>query len=114
MVLDHSNCFVQLQIVLVGSKPFWSGHNHFGQVQIRLLWTNFYNFDLTKMIWTQPKQIRPVLNNWYLTKMIWTVQNDFGPIEGQGINALQCLVLDKIFGPVQNILGLVEGQEDRT
>ena len=85
MILDHSNCFGRLQIVLVGSKPFWSGPNHFDQVQIRLLWTIFYDFDLTKMIWTCPKQIGLVLNNWYSTKMIWTVQNHFGSIEGQGI-----------------------------
>ena len=41
------------------------------------------------MIWTRPKQIKPVKNNWYSTKIIWTVQNHFGPIEGQGINVLQ-------------------------
>ena len=44
--------------------------------------TNFYNLDLSKMIWTRPKQIGPVQNNWYSTKMIWMVQNHFGPIEG--------------------------------
>ena len=37
------------------------------------------------MIWTHPKQIGPVQNDWYSTKIIWTVQNHFGPIEGQGI-----------------------------
>ena len=72
MILDHPDCFGRLQIVLVGSKPFWSGPNHFGQVQIKLLWTNFYNIDLTKLIWTRPKRIGPILNNWYSTKMIWT------------------------------------------
>ena len=40
------------------------------------------------MIWTQPKQIAPVQNNWHSTKMVWTVQNHFGPIEGQGIRKL--------------------------
>ena len=54
MILDHPNCFGQLQIVLVGSKPFWSGPNHFGQVQIRLLWTNLYNLDPTKI--SEPDQ----------------------------------------------------------
>ena len=37
------------------------------------------------MIWTQPKRIRPVQNNWYSTKMIWTDKNHSGPIEVQGI-----------------------------
>ena len=55
MVLDRPNCFGWIQIVLVGSKSFWSGPNHFGQVQIRFLLTNFYNLDLVKMICTQPK-----------------------------------------------------------
>ena len=44
--------YVRVQIVLVGSKSFWSGPNNFGHVQIRLFWTNFYNLDLSKMIWT--------------------------------------------------------------
>ena len=35
------------------------------KVQIRLFWTNFYNLDLSKMI--------------------WPVRNHFEPIEGQGI-----------------------------
>ena len=86
IILDHPNCFGRLQIVLVGSKRFWLSPNHFGQVQIRLLWTNFYNLDLTKMIWNRPKRIGPVLNNWYWTKMIWTVQNYFGFIGGQDIS----------------------------
>ena len=37
------------------------------------------------MIWTQPKRIGLIQNDWYSTKIIWTVQNHFGPIEGQGI-----------------------------
>ena len=77
IVLDGS----KWQILLVRFKSFWLDLN---QVQIRLFWTNFYNLDLSKMIWTQPKQIGPVQNNWYSTKMIWTVQNHFGPIDGQG------------------------------
>ena len=44
----------------------------------------FYNLDLSKMIWTPPKQIGRVQNYMYSTKMIWTVQN-LWPIEGQGI-----------------------------
>ena len=83
MILDRPNCFGRIQIVLVGSKLYY-----FGQVQIRLFWTNFYNLDLSEMISTRPKQIEPVQNNWYSTKMIWMVQNHFGPIEGQGIKQL--------------------------
>ena len=64
---------------------FWSGPNHFGQVQIRFLLTIFYNLDLSKMIWTRPKQIWAVQYDWYSTNTIWMVQNHFGPIEGQGI-----------------------------
>ena len=41
------------------------------------------------MIWTQPKRIGPVQNDWYSTKMIWTVQNHFGTIEGQGIKIMR-------------------------
>ena len=78
MILNRPNCFGQVQIDLVMSKSFWSG-------TIRLFWTIFYNLDLSKMIWTQPKQIGPVQNDWYSTKIIWSVQNHFGPIEGQGI-----------------------------
>ena len=66
MILDNPNCFD-------GYKLFWSGPNHFVQVQIRLFWTNLYNLDPTKTNWTR------------LKRMIWTVQNHFGPIEGQGI-----------------------------
>ena len=89
MILDRPNCFGLVQIVLVMSKSFWAGPNHFGQVQIRLFWTIFYNMDLSKMIWTRPKRIGPVQNNWYSTKMIWLVQNNFEAIEGQGIKELE-------------------------
>jgi hypothetical protein len=57
MILEYPNCFGQVQIVLVESKSFWLGLHHFGQVEIRLFWTNFYNLDLTKMNWTGPKQL---------------------------------------------------------
>ena len=63
MILYRPNHFGQITIVLVECKSFWSGPNHFGQVQIKLFWTNFYNLDLSKTI--------------------WTVQNKFGNI-GQG------------------------------
>ena len=58
--------FLTFKIVLVGSILLWSGPYHFGQVQIRLFWTNFYNLDLSKMVGTRPKL--------------------FGPIEGQVTN----------------------------
>ena len=86
--LDSPNHFGRVPIILVGSKLFWCGPNFFGQGQIRLFWTNFYNLDLSKMIWTRPKQIAPLQNDWYSTKMIWAVQNYFGPIEGQGLRFL--------------------------
>ena len=72
--------FWTAQIVFVGYKSFWSGTNHFGQVQIRLFWTNFHNLDLCKIIWTRIEQIGAIQNDWYSTKIIWTIQNYFGPI----------------------------------
>ena len=52
MILDRPNCFGWIQIVLVGSKSFWSGLNHFGQVQIIKISQETSNLSLTKMIWT--------------------------------------------------------------
>ena len=50
------------------------------------------------MIWTWPKWIGPIQNDWYSTKMIWTLQNNFGPIEeGQGISKF-FLGLTPLFG----------------
>ena len=82
MIFDRPNCFGRVQVVLVGYKLFWSGPNcfgqvsgpsHFGQVQIKLFWTSFYNLDLSKMIWTQPKRIgtRPKLLD--IPKSFWTI-----------------------------------------
>ena len=92
--------FWTIQIVLDGYKLFWSepnrfgsGPNSFGQVQIRFFWTNFFNLDLSNMIWTQPKWIRPIQKDWYLTKMILTIQNHFGPIEGQSKSQTSVLLL---------------------
>ena len=65
MILDRPKFFGWVNL-------FWTGTNHFGQAQITFFWTSFYNLDLSKMIWTCPKQIG-------------LVQNCFGPIEGQGI-----------------------------
>jgi len=72
MILDHPNCFGWLQIVLVGSKPFWSDPNHFGQVQIRLLWTNLCNLDPTKTNWTCPKRLVLIENYLDGPKSFWT------------------------------------------
>ena len=85
MILDRPNDFGQVQIVMDGSNLFWSGPNHFGQVQIIKISPEKSNLNLTKMIWTRPKQFAPDQNNLYLSKIIWTVQNHVGPIEGQGI-----------------------------
>ena len=76
MILDRPNHFGQALIVC------------FGCVKIIRISPEKCTLNLTKMIWTQPKQIAPVQNDWYSTKMIWTVQNHFGPIEGQGIRGL--------------------------
>ena len=66
--------FWTVQIVLEGSKLFWPSSNCFGQVQIILVtfkwdffWTKIYNADQSKMIWIRPKQIGK-----YSTKIIWT------------------------------------------
>ena len=85
MILDRPNHFGRVPIVLAGSNSFWSGPNHFGQVQIIKFNPENSNLNLTEMIWTRPKRIGSVRNDWYLTKMIWTVHNHFGPIGGQGI-----------------------------
>ena len=77
----------EYQQFLLNPILFWSGQNHFGQVQTIQFSPENANLNLTKMIWTQPKRIGPIQNDWYSAKMIWTVQNDFGPIEGQGIKA---------------------------
>ena len=42
MILYRPNYIGWVQIVLVESNLFWSGPNHFGQVQIRLFWTIFF------------------------------------------------------------------------
>ena len=41
--------FWTVQIILIGTKSFWSGPNHCFRVQIRFFWTNF-NLDIFKMI----------------------------------------------------------------
>ena len=85
MILDSPNHFGQAPIVLDGPNSFWSGPNHFGQDQIINISPEISNLNLTKMIWTRPKQIGPVQIDWYSTNIIWTFQNHFGPIKGQDI-----------------------------
>ena len=58
---------------------FWSSSNHFGHVQILKISPEMSNLNLTKMIWTQPKQFGHDQNNLNPSKTIWTVQNHFGP-----------------------------------
>ena len=70
-LLDRPNCSGWVQIVLVGSKIF-------GQVQIRLFRTNFYNLDQSKMIWTRPKQTGPFQNELDTSTMIGTRPKLFG------------------------------------
>ena len=36
--------FCSSKMIWDGSNSFWVGPNHFGQVQIRLLWADFYNW----------------------------------------------------------------------
>ena len=36
----------------IGQKWFWTGPNYFVQLQIKIFWTNFYNLNLSKIIWT--------------------------------------------------------------
>ena len=46
------NNFGRVPIVLDGSNSFWSGPNHFEQVQIMKISPEKSNLNLTKMIWT--------------------------------------------------------------
>ena len=78
--------FGLVPIAWLRSNSFWSGPNHYGQVQIIKISLEKSNLNLTKILWPRPKQFGPNQNNLHLSKTIWTVQNHFGPIEGQGIN----------------------------
>ena len=62
------------------------------------------------MIWTQPKQIGPVQNDWYSTKRIWTTQKMFVFVEGQGFHPIQdSHDLDHIRSKVNKRLSLKKG-----
>ena len=56
MIMDRPNDFDRVPIILDGPNSFWSGPNHFGQVQIIKISPEKSNLNLTKMIWTRPKQ----------------------------------------------------------
>ena len=57
MILDHSNCFGLLQIVLVRSKPFWSVQiilvrfklDFYGLIFITLTWPKWSGPDQNKL-----------------------------------------------------------------
>ena len=55
MILDRPNNFGRVPIVLHKSNSFWSGPNHFGQVQIIKICPEKYNLDPTKTNCTRPK-----------------------------------------------------------
>ena len=76
--IQGTNYFSRIPIILDGSNSFWTGPNHFGQVQIIKDSPEKSNLKLIK-------KIEHDQNNLYRTKMIWSVQNHFGTIEGQGI-----------------------------
>jgi hypothetical protein len=63
MILDCPNHFGLVQFVLVGSNLFWLGLDHFGWVQIIKISPQKSNLNLTKMIWTWPKQFGADQNN---------------------------------------------------
>ena len=50
IILDRPNNFGRVPIVLDGSNSFWSGPNHFGQVQIIKISPEKSNLNLTKTI----------------------------------------------------------------
>ena len=56
MILDCPKIFGREPIVLDRYNSFWLGPNHFGQVQITKISPEKSNFNLTKRIWTRPKQ----------------------------------------------------------
>ena len=65
MILDPLNHFGQIPIALKGCNSFWSGANHFEQVQIIKISPEKSNLNLTNIIWTQPKRFGPDQNNFY-------------------------------------------------
>ena len=72
MILDRPDNFGRVTIILDGTNLFWSGTNHFGQVQTKKFSSEKSNLNLTKMIWTRPKQFVLVQNNLDGPKSFWT------------------------------------------
>ena len=60
------------------SSPFWLGPNNFEQVQIMKICPEKSNLNLTKIIWTWPKQFGLNQNNLDSTKTIGTRPKQFG------------------------------------
>ena len=63
MILDLPKDFGWVPIVLDGFNLLWLDPNYFGQVQIIKISPEKSNLNLTKMIWTRPKQFGPDQNN---------------------------------------------------
>ena len=72
IILDHPNQFGWVPIVLDGPNLFWSGPNHFGQIQIIKISPEKSNVNLTKMIWIWPKWFGTEQNNLDGPKSFWT------------------------------------------
>ena len=70
LILDRQNNFGRVPIILNGPNLFWSGSNHFGQVQIIKISPEKSNLNLTKRIWTRPEQLEPDQNKLYPSKII--------------------------------------------
>ena len=84
--------FWTVQIVLVGSRSFWSGQNRFGRVRFKFSGLIF-------IICTCPKWFGPLTKtNWTRRKQSVLDQNHFWPIEeGQGISSLLTIWLHIYF-----------------
>ena len=59
IILDRPNHFGRVPILLDGSSLFWSGSNHFGQVQIFKISQYRSNLNLTKMSWIKQNDLDP-------------------------------------------------------
>ena len=89
--------FWTVQIILVGYQTFWMGPIHFNQVQIKQISPEKSDLNLTKIVWTRPKQIVLDQNNLYPSKTIWTT-------EGQGIRVFILLQFNKISSKLYSLL----------
>ena len=62
-------CGSKVNNFLKPARLFWTGPNHFDQVQIRFSGL-FYDLDRSKIIWTRRKRTGRVRNDWYPSKII--------------------------------------------